>query len=136
MALAGRRRTLDDDEATEAEQSGADCAEAAGCGRDAQCGEGPGGRATGVGGERGDTPPLACPVRRDEGRGGGASQEVGGREQATEATGGGEGARHSDAQARGVGNLVSPSRKCRAGRDLEGEVAVSERRGWQGGAQA
>ena len=33
MALAGRRRTLDDDEATEAAQSGADCAEAAGCGR-------------------------------------------------------------------------------------------------------
>jgi hypothetical protein len=37
-----------------------------------------------LGGERADLPSLAESVRRDEGRGGQASQGVGGREQASE----------------------------------------------------
>src|SRR3954469_18166319 len=94
---------LDDDRTQKAAQSGAGCAKAARCRRDAQLWEGSSGGAAGAGSEREHVLSLAKPVRRDESRRGGAAREVGGREQAPEAVGGGPGVRYPDAEVRSRG---------------------------------
>src|SRR5262245_36496319 len=89
---------LDDNEAQEAAQSRAGCAKAAGCRRDAQFWEGAGSGAAGAGSEREYVRSLAEPIRRNEGRRGGASQAIGRGEQEAQGGGGRADAGQPDAE--------------------------------------
>ena len=89
----------------------------AGC--DAELGPGVGHRCSEFGDQRADVLPLAESVRRDEGRGSEASEGTRRREPSAQAIGCREGTRHSDAQARRGGKLVSPARKRDAAKELQ-----------------
>ena len=82
----------------------------------------------GAGDQRSDLRSLSQPERRDEGRGSGATQAIGGGEPAPQGGGGRVDARQPHAEAHRRGKLVSPSRKRQAVLELADKFKAPERR--------
>src|SRR5271167_3525437 len=91
--------------------AGADRQEAQRGRSDVGRGHGDAGGLQGAGSVRGDLSPLACAIRRDEGRRREATEGARARELAAQAPGRGQGAGKPGSEGAGEGKLLSPSRR-------------------------